>query len=68
MIFLPPYHPELNPADLVFYTLLERLKSKEARYNSLDAYDFMDYIIKIIINIHSLDVINFYKECGYYDK
>lgn len=68
MVFLPPYHPELNPTELVFHTLLERLKSEKARYKSLDAYDFVDAIVKVIKNIDSLDVINFYKECGYYDK
>ena len=68
MIFLPPYHPELNSTELVFHTLLERLKSEKARYKWLNAYDFVDAIVKVIKNIDSLDVINFYKECGYYDK
>ena len=68
MVFLPPYHPELNPTELVFHTLLERLKSEKARYMSLDAYDFMDAIVKCLNNIDCLDVINFYTECGYYKK
>ena len=68
LLFLPPYHPELNPTELVFHTLLERLKSEKARYNSIDAYDFVDGIIKTMDTIDLLDVINFYTECGYYQK
>ena len=68
MVFLPPYHPELNPTELVFHTLLERLKSEKARYNSLNAYDFLDAIVNCLNNIDVLDVINFYTECGYFKK
>ena len=68
MVFLPPYHPELNPTELVFHTLVERLKSEKARYNSLNAYNFLDAIINCLNNIDVLDVINFYTECGYFKK
>ena len=68
MIFLPPYHPELNPTELVFHTLLERLKSEKARYNAIDAYDFLDGISKTLSTIDILDIIKFYTECGYYEK
>ena len=41
MITLPPYHPGFNPTELVFNTILQRLSGKRARYNSLDADDFL---------------------------
>ena len=40
MLTLPPYHPELNPTELVFNTLLMRLRSARSRYTSVNAMDF----------------------------
>ena len=45
MIPLPPYHPDFNPTEFVFNGLLQRLVAQRARYNSLDAYDFLDAIM-----------------------
>ena len=42
----PPYHPEYNPIELVFNTLLQRISSKRACYNSLDVDRFLDAIRK----------------------
>ena len=46
LIMLPPYSPELNPTELVFRTLLMRLRSERARYNCLFAADFVQAITK----------------------
>ena len=66
MITLPPYHPDFNPTELVFNTLLQRLSAKRARYKSLDADDFLDAIKMEMGNFNILDVIAFYNKCGYY--
>ena len=65
LLTLPPYHPELNPTELVFNTLLQRLKSKRARYNSLDAEDFLDAICIELSSISLGDVAEFFVKCGY---
>ena len=66
MITLPPYHPDFNPTELVFNTILQRLSGKRARYNSLDADDFLD-AIKIELGLFNhRDVISFCRKCGYF--
>ena len=40
MTTLPPYHPNFNPIELVFQTLLQRLSEEQERYKSLDAANF----------------------------
>ena len=66
MIPLPPYHPDLNPTELVFNTLLQRLSSERARYNLLFATDFLDAIHIAMSNFDITDVIAYYKHCGYF--
>ena len=44
MIELTPYHPYFNPIELVFQTLLTRIKSESARYTSLSANTFLEAI------------------------
>ena len=66
MIPLPPYHPDFNPTELVFNTLLQRLTAERARYRSLDAYDFLDAIIVELCKFTHKDVVSFYQKCGYY--
>ena len=46
MIALPPYHPDYNPTELVFSTLLARLCSEHAIYNSMYVNNFKDAILK----------------------
>ena len=41
MIPLPPYHPELNPTELVFNTLVQRLRSKQTRSSSSTCQDLL---------------------------
>ena len=66
MITLPPYHPDFNPTELVFNTLLQRLSSQRARYNCLFAAGFLDAINIAMRNFDLEDVIAFYRHCGYY--
>ena len=65
MIALPPYHPDFNPTELVFNTLLQRLSAQRARYNSMDAYDFLDAIIIELSKFSHEDILSFYQKCGY---
>ena len=44
MINLPPYHPEFNPVEFVFNTLVQRLNSKKLEYNSGNTEDFVTTI------------------------
>ena len=60
MITLPPYHPDLNPTELVFQTLLQRLRSIRARYNAITQQDFVNQI-KLEMNSFTLsDVLSFF--------
>ena len=65
MIPLPPYHPDLNPTELVFNTLLMRLSSERARYECLFATGFLDAIHIAMRKFNLCNVIAFYKHCGY---
>jgi transposase len=40
MINLPPYHPELNPIELVFNDLVQHLRSMAARSGAISADQF----------------------------
>ena len=44
MIPLPPYHLELNPTELVFNTLVQRMKSKQTRSSSKSNMIFLEKI------------------------
>ena len=65
LMMLPPYHPDFNPTELVFNTLVQRIASEKARYNCIDAEDFVDAIRKYLNDIDLLDVVNFYRHQGY---
>ena len=65
MITLPPYHPELNPTEFVFNGLLQRLSAQRARYNAVNAADFLDAILIELASFDIIDVILFYRKCGY---
>ena len=64
-VALPPYSPELNPTELVFNALLQRLKSERARYTALDAEDFKDALHIEMGSFDLLDVVRMYQACGY---
>ena len=63
MITLPPYHPELTPTELVFRTLLMRMRAQRARVGS---NDFVGDLICTLGAISVQDVIAFFQECGYF--
>ena len=65
MMALPPYHPKFNPTELVFQTLLSRLCSERARYNSINADNFKDAISIEMTDFNLQDVISFYQHYGY---
>ena len=65
MIPLPPYHPDFNPTELIFNTLISRLRSQRARFNSLDAGDFLDAITLEMMNFDKFNVKQMYLHCGY---
>ena len=64
MVPLPPYWCELNPTELVFQTLLARLRSDRSRYNAKNNDVFYDSIIKKMMQFSYEDVTAFYIKCG----
>ena len=73
MITLPPYHPDFNPTELVFNTMLQRLAASRARYNCwripanvmMRETTFVDCMIYELDSFTYADILLFYKECGY---
>ena len=65
MVPLPPYWYELNPTELVFQTLLARLRSDRVRYNSKSNTEFYDSIIKEMMQCSYDDAIALYLRYGY---
>ena len=63
---LPPYHPEFNPAELVFNTLLTRMRRSRARYSAISTMDFKNMIELVLNQITIVDLNHFYNFCGYY--
>ena len=67
MITLPPYHPDLNPTELVFQTLSQRLVSLRVQYNEYTEQIFVEEIISKMNNFTLRDVLSFFEKCGYND-
>ena len=65
MIALPPYWCELNPTELVFSTLLARLSSERARYNSSSNDKFYNCIVDEMYDFSIDDTMSFFIKCGY---
>ena len=65
MITLPHYHPDYNPTEFVFRSLLERIRSEWARYKSLNADDFFYAIFLEMGDFTINDTLSFYDGCGY---
>ena len=61
MISLSPYHPELNPTELVFNILVQRMKSKQTRSLSKSNRNFSAKIENEMMDITREDVKGFYK-------
>ena len=60
MITLPPYCSEFNPTELVSNTLIQRLCSIQARYNTVNEMEFVDDIGKAMNVFYLHDAKVFY--------
>lgn len=61
LLFLPPYSPDLNPIELVFSKVKQRLRSlacrsREALWRAMQA---------VLDTVTAADTINCYRHCGY---
>ena len=65
MITLPPYHPDFNPTELVFQTLLTRMIVRRTRSESYDLRDFKLRVEEELGRFSLRDALAFYKFCGY---
>ena len=64
MIPLPPYHAELNPTELAFQTLFQRLRA--LRCEDELTGDLKNDIQRTLDDISYQDVKGFFRNCGYY--
>ena len=62
LVPLPPYHPELNPTELVFRTILVTLKSIRCQIGNID---ILKEVNDTLSDISYRSIKSFYKECGY---
>lgn len=61
LVFLPPYSPDLNPIELVFSKIKQRLRS--LAYRSREAlWRAMQTVLDAVT---ATDAINCYRHCGY---
>ena len=68
MLLLPPYHPELNPIELVFNLLTQRLRHSSARYiDFVNGQDrkVMEVCCSALNGITTEEIKEMYKSCGY---
>ena len=66
MIPLPPYCPELNPTELVFRTLIKRLRSLRCRSENSSEMNWLAEVRNTLSEISYRDVKSFFRECSYY--
>ena len=66
MIPLPPYCPELNPTELVFRTIITRLRSLSCKCENSSEMDWLNEVRNILSEISYRDVKSFFRECGYF--
>ena len=68
ILLLPAYHPELNPIELVFNMLAQRIRHSNARYedyvNQQDV-KIMHLACTILNEITTDDIRKMYRKCGY---
>ena len=68
MLNLPPYSPELNPIELIFQLLSQRLRHSNARHLShqLKREDFfLLKCVEVLESITESDIRKSYNKCGY---
>ena len=65
MITLPPYHPKLNPTELVFRAILMKLRSMRSHYEEFKLNDVTREITNFLYHEISRDEVkSFYSQCG----
>ena len=65
MISLPPYHPECNPTEFVFNYVLQEMRRKAMRWNSLTTEQYEANLRKVLYTISYEHVRRFYEKMGY---
>ena len=61
MLFLPPYHPDLNPIENAWSKVKARLRAAEAR-----THDALEVALRQAINsVTGSDAAGWFKHCGY---
>ena len=68
LLLLPTYHPELNPIELIFNILIQRIRHNGSRY--LDYVRRQDNVIlkqccDVLDNLTRHDITSVYRKCGY---
>ena len=63
MIPLPPYHAELNPTELVFRSLLKRVRA--LRCSDISDFDFLTAVREELSHMSYRLAKSFFRECGY---
>ena len=65
VLFLPPCAPELNPIELIFNMLVQRLKSFHYRRMEGVSDSVMKRVEKVLNNIKYETIVRCYMHCGY---
>ena len=67
MITLPPYHPELNPTELIFRAIVTKLRSWRANEESFELDDITVEVTRILYQeMTPLVIQSFYRESSYF--
>ena len=61
LVFLPPYSPELNPIEMVFSKVKQRLRSLACRTRD----QLWRSMQRVLDTVTPSDAINCYRHCGY---
>ena len=65
LIFQPAFSPELNPTELVFNTLVQRMRSQCFRAICQDGDSLLDCASDVLDDVTLDDVLSMYRYCGY---
>ena len=68
ILLLPTYHPELNPIELIFNILVQRVKHSGARYEDYlnnENSKVMHVCANALNSITNNDIKKVYRKCGY---
>ena len=65
LVPLPTYSPEYNPTELLFHTLVERMRAISIRSLCESNTKLLQVVNHILMNVTPKDVYNFFAHCGY---